>query len=148
MMSLPTNLMPLLETALNTFDILDSPEEEDEFIEKLRFFLDDNLILAALDLVDRDSVILYNTPWKHTKYEVLGTTSTYSVFLGRPDKTSLHTAYCTCPSFAYSVLASDTQYMCKHLLATVLAIRMSKCTKRVVSPNELAGKIMSGLSTT
>ncbi|KAI0810814.1 hypothetical protein BC629DRAFT_1476520 [Irpex lacteus] len=140
-MALPTSITPLLEYALNT-SVLESSEDEDELMEKLRYFFDDNLILAALDLVDRDSVIVYSTPWKYTKYEVLGTTTTYAVSLGPPSKISLGSTYCSCPSFTYAVLMSGIQYTCKHILATTLAVRMSKCVKRAAGPKELASRIM------
>lgn len=102
-----------------------------DYLERLRFLFSENLVLAALDLVDRESgrplitrsrakptgdrlkpiVIKYNTPWGHTQYQVLGSTSTYAVFLGVP-KTKRKTAdYCTCPAFTFSVLLSDSELM-------------------------------------
>ncbi|KAI0344945.1 hypothetical protein BDW22DRAFT_1469316, partial [Trametopsis cervina] len=120
----------------------------DEFIDRLRFFFDDNLLLAALDLVDRDSgtqtsvlylLIRHRTPWGHLQYQVLGTTATYLVF---PGEAHQGLSYCTCPSFTYSVLLSGSQFMCKHLLATVLAERMTKCIDRTLTANDLASTIM------
>ncbi|KAI0930153.1 hypothetical protein AcW1_008910 [Taiwanofungus camphoratus] len=82
-----------------------------ESLEKLRLFLPDTLLVAALDLVDRDSVLKYVTPWGRVQYEVLGSTASYTVF---PDLfypgSSVH-FYCTCPAFAYSVLSSESQLM-------------------------------------
>ncbi|KAJ7287584.1 hypothetical protein C8J57DRAFT_1048648, partial [Mycena rebaudengoi] len=61
-----------------------------------------NLVLAALDLIDRENVIKYVGPAKNSHYEVLGSTATYHVFLDVPGPIS---AYCTCPAFAYLVLS-------------------------------------------
>ncbi|KAI0930152.1 hypothetical protein AcW1_008910 [Taiwanofungus camphoratus] len=113
-----------------------------ESLEKLRLFLPDTLLVAALDLVDRDSVLKYVTPWGRVQYEVLGSTASYTVF---PDLfypgSSVH-FYCTCPAFAYSVLSSESQLMCKHVLATLLAQRLSKCIERPINPNELAAIVV------
>jgi len=110
----------------------------DENWEKLRFFLPDNLILAALDLIDRDNVVKYCAPWGRVQYEVLGSTAMYTVFPQLPSADSDTSAYCTCPSFAYSVLISKSQLMCKHVLATLLAERLQKCVERPVTADELA----------
>nr|VWO99929.1 Uncharacterized protein [Ganoderma boninense] len=111
-----------------------------ESLEKLRFFFPESLLLGALDLIDRDSVILYKTPWGRPQYEVLGSTATYAVFPGLSSATAT-TAYCTCPAYAYSVLLSETQIMCKHVLATLLAMRLSRCVERPVDVDELASMI-------
>ncbi|KZT66372.1 hypothetical protein DAEQUDRAFT_675060, partial [Daedalea quercina L-15889] len=108
-------------------------------LEKLRFLFSDTLLLAALDLIDRESVVKYRTPWGGTQYEVYGSTANYSVFPALPGPSSHEpTLYCTCPAFAYSVLLSQTQIMCKHLLATLLAERLSKCIERNIQANDLA----------
>ncbi|TBU61620.1 hypothetical protein BD310DRAFT_873047 [Dichomitus squalens] len=122
----------------------------DESLEKLRFFFPETLLLGALDLIDRDSgkpstiripyIILYKTPWGRPQYEVLGSTATYIVFPGLPSVATA-TAYCTCPAYAYSVLLSETQIMCKHILATLLALRLSRCVERPVTADELASMI-------
>lgn len=83
----------------------------DDALEKLRFFFPETLLLGALDLIDRDSVIVYNTPWGRSQYEVLGSTATYAVFPGLPSGGGHTLAYCTCPAYAYSVLLSETQLM-------------------------------------
>ncbi|KAI0930154.1 hypothetical protein AcV5_006940 [Taiwanofungus camphoratus] len=87
-------------------------------------------------------VLKYVTPWGRVQYEVLGSTASYTVF---PDLfypgSSVH-FYCTCPAFAYSVLSSESQLMCKHVLATLLAQRLSKCIERPINPNELAAIVV------
>ncbi|KIP03375.1 hypothetical protein PHLGIDRAFT_243133 [Phlebiopsis gigantea 11061_1 CR5-6] len=138
---LPHELLSLLGVALDQHSDVEHTVEEDggqlneEYIDRLKFFFDDNLLLAALDLVDRDNVIKFNTVWGHSKYQVLGSTSTYSVFLGDPENRT--PTYCTCPSFAFSVLLTDAQYMCKHLLAVFLSRRLGRCIERPVNPNDL-----------
>ncbi|EMD37311.1 hypothetical protein CERSUDRAFT_83059 [Gelatoporia subvermispora B] len=113
-------------------------EDMDETWEQLRFFLTDNLILAALDLIDRESVIKYNSPWGRVHYEVLGSTAMYTVFPELPSPDPDNLAYCTCPAFAYSVLISKSQLMCKHVLATLLAERLQKCVERPINADQLA----------
>lgn len=150
---------------------------DEEGLEKLRFLFSDTLLLAALDLVDRENgeppgihirirrvheaypVIKYKTPWGGIQYEVYGSTANYTVFPGlpglSPDAPAAH--YCTCPAFAYSVLLSQNQIMvivfppfptpltgmliflqCKHLLATMVAEKLSKCVERKIQANDLA----------
>jgi len=118
------------------------PDNYDDALEKLRFFFPDTLLIAALDLIDRDSVIKHVTPWGHLSYEVYGLTANYAVF---PDICSSGLgplAYCTCPAYAYSVLLSRSQIMCKHLLATIIAQRLSKCIERPIHSDELAAIIV------
>ncbi|KAI0355708.1 hypothetical protein OH77DRAFT_1454232 [Trametes cingulata] len=118
-----------------------SPETLDDTLEKLRFFFPETLLLGALDLIDRDSVIVYKTPWGRAQYEVLGSTATYAVFPGLPSAKGHALAYCTCPAYAYSVLLSETQLMCKHVLATLLARRLERCIERPINADELASVI-------
>ncbi|KAH9839295.1 uncharacterized protein C8Q71DRAFT_505589 [Rhodofomes roseus] len=113
---------------------------DEDGLEKLRFLFSDTLVLAALDLIDRESVIKYKKPWGGIQYEVYGSTANYTVFPGLPGPSpdNKSSSYCTCPAFAYSVLLSRTQIMCKHLLATLVAERLSKCIERNIQPNDLA----------
>ncbi|KAH9859077.1 hypothetical protein C2E23DRAFT_864816 [Lenzites betulinus] len=113
----------------------------DDSLEKLRFFFPEALLLGALDLIDRDSVIVYKTVWGRPQYEVLGSTATYAVFPGLPSANGHELAYCTCPAYAYSVLLSETQLMCKHVLATLLARRLARCVERPITADELASVI-------
>jgi len=107
----------------------------DEAVEDLQTLLPENLVLAALDLVDREKVIQYITPWGTKIYQVLGSTATYSVCV---DMTVAPIPYyCTCPAFAYAVLLSETHAMCKHVLATCVARRLSQCLDRPVGPDDL-----------
>ncbi|KAI0779352.1 hypothetical protein C8Q74DRAFT_685893 [Fomes fomentarius] len=133
----PSELAVLLGQVLQGL----KPESIDDSLEKLRFFFPETLLLGALDLVDRDSVIEYRTPWGRSQYEVLGSTATYVVYPGLPSAGGYTLAYCTCPAYAYSVLLSETQIMCKHVLATLIAQRISRCIERPVNADELASLI-------
>jgi len=125
----------LIQAAIDSFRSTE-PEDLNEYIDTLRHILPENLLLASLDLVDRDCVIKFKTPWGNDQYRVEGSTSTYHVFPGvSPEPTS----YCTCLAFAYNGLLSNSDSMpCKHLLATMISMRMSKCVDRTVSLKDLA----------
>jgi len=114
----------------------------EEGIDKLRALFPDTTLLAALDLVDRESVLKYRTPWGRCYYEVLGSTATYSIFprLGWSPHTS---CYCTCPAFAFAVLMSESHLMCKHVLAVRLAEQLSKCIERPIDDNDLLARLTS-----
>ncbi|KIM83227.1 hypothetical protein PILCRDRAFT_819463 [Piloderma croceum F 1598] len=115
----------------------------DEAVQILRSLFPDTLILAALDLVDRDSVIKYTAPWGRSHYEVLGSTATYVVFPRLSSSpTPVTSTYCTCPAFTYAVLISDSHLMCKHVLATRLAEQMTRCLTRPISKDDLASIIV------
>lgn len=105
------------------------------------------------------TVIKYKTPWGGIQYEVYGSTANYTVFPGLPGSSpdTPPAFYCTCPAFAYSVLLSQNQIMvntfsapaipltciftylqCKHLLATMVAEKLSKCVERNIQAHDLA----------
>ncbi|KAI0302744.1 hypothetical protein BC826DRAFT_903948, partial [Russula brevipes] len=69
-------------------------------------------------------------------FSVLGSTgSSYAVF------PSLHPScaipfFCPCPAFAYAVLISRWNPQCKHVLATLIARRLSKCVVRETNKDE------------
>jgi len=112
------------------------PQVSDDVLSKLAFIFPENLILAALDLIDRENVIHYWTSWGHSEYEVLGSTATYSVFV---DLRAACMPYsCTCPAFAYSVLMSGTYIMCKHVLATLIGRKLARCIERPCKADDLA----------
>ncbi|KAI9067408.1 hypothetical protein FKP32DRAFT_1588778 [Trametes sanguinea] len=132
-----TTMHTLLDIVLRDL----SQDTLDDSLEKLRFLFPETLLLGALDLIDRDSVIMYKTPWGRAQYEVLGSTATYTVFPGLPSPKGYASAYCTCPAYAYSVLLSETQLMCKHVLATMLGRRLERCIERPIDADELASVI-------
>jgi len=126
------NVYSILQAVLDTVH----PENlSDEAIEKLGVLFSEQLLLAALDLIDRDCVIEYASPWGRSHFSVLGMTGSYAVF------PSLHQScpipfFCTCPAFSYAVLISQSQITCKHVLATLIAQRLSKCVVREMNKDE------------
>lgn len=111
----------------------DTPSEE--LVRKLHCIIPENVILAALDLIDCECVIKYTSPQGYPQYEVLGSTATYSVFLDMA--LAPMPIYCTCPAFSYVVLGSKSHIMCKHILATRLANKLSLVIERPMTPDDL-----------
>ncbi|KAI0256397.1 hypothetical protein BJV78DRAFT_1118074 [Lactifluus subvellereus] len=107
----------------------------DEAVEKLSVLFSEQLLLAALDLIDRDCVVKYISPWGRSHFCVLGMTGSYTVFPSL-HKSCLVPSFCTCPAFAYAVLISHSQITCKHVLATLIAQRLSKCVVREIGKEE------------
>ncbi|KAG8962276.1 hypothetical protein FRC03_004388 [Tulasnella sp. 419] len=142
------DLLLLLHQLLGQIRPRHLPEETVLALHKLL----QNTFIAALDLVDRGHVIRNKTPWGRTTYEVRSASNTrgdsYRVFMAKDitlQNTPMMTAsdgttsasipedslgFCSCPAFAYAVLASKTHVMCKHLLAAHLADRLDKFTDR------------------
>ncbi|TCD64188.1 hypothetical protein EIP91_004464 [Steccherinum ochraceum] len=131
----------MLSAALNPPDVDSEEDDFEEFLEKLRFFFSENLVLAALDLVDRENVIRLSTPWGYSHFEILGSTGSYTVFPGFPSTREPgkydSPPFCTCPAFAYAVLLSKSELMCKHLLAAAIARKLSQCVERTIGKAEL-----------
>ncbi|KAI6157768.1 hypothetical protein BKA82DRAFT_4061113 [Pisolithus tinctorius] len=126
----------IVQTIINSIDM----DNLEEGIDKLRAFIPDTTLVAALDVVDRDRVLRYKTTWGRCHYEVFGSTSThYTVFpqLGFSAKVF---CYCTCPAFAFAVLVSNSHLMCKHVLAVCLAEQLSKCIERTVTDEEFVAR--------
>jgi len=109
----------------------------------------------ALDLTSiSTSVIHYETPWGYSEYEVLGSTTTYTVLVDL--KTAQVPYSCTCPAFTFNVLMSGTHVMvwlyfllkqrscltrnlqCKHVLATLISRAMGLSTRRPAKADDLA----------
>ncbi|KAF8160675.1 hypothetical protein B0H34DRAFT_346284 [Crassisporium funariophilum] len=126
------DLLILAKTVINS---IESDELSDDSLTKLQFIFPESLIIAALDLIDRESVIRYVTPWGHTEYEVIGSTSMYSILLDLDASPIPY--FCTCPAFAYSVLIKETHIMCKHILATLLARKLTLCIDRPTGADQL-----------
>jgi len=126
----------LLQIANAIIDSVGPGNLTDEALLKLQVLFPDTLILAALDLIDRGNIIKYSTSWGYCEYEVVGSTATYSVLLNLP--LILIPYHCTCPAFTSAVLESETYIMCKHVLAARLAQKMSMCSERSATPDDLA----------
>ena len=103
----------------------------DEDIMKLSHLFSENLLVAALDLIDRDRgsspnlfspfentktslsppVICLKLPWVRPFFEVQGSTATYSVQVNLPRRMPV---FCSCPAFAFSVLLSEDHLLVRH----------------------------------
>ncbi|KAI0279479.1 hypothetical protein BGY98DRAFT_968377 [Russula aff. rugulosa BPL654] len=56
--------------------------------------------------------------------------------------------FCTCPAFSYAVLISHSQITCKHVLATLIAQRLSKCVVREMNKHEFVALLTRQISET
>ena len=104
------------------------------------------------------TVIKYISPWGRSHFSVLGMTGSYAVFPSLHQSCSIP-FFCTCPAFSYAVLISRSQItvrassskcirssltrwdssvspQCKHVLATLIAQRLSKCVVREMNKDE------------
>jgi len=126
------NVYSVFQAILETID----PENlSDEAVEKLGVLFSEQLLLASLDLIDRDCVIKYVSPWGRNHFSVLGMTGSYAVFPSLHQSCSIP-FFCTCPAFSYAVLISRSQITCKHVLATLIAQRLSRCVVREMNKAE------------
>jgi len=132
--------MHLLTLAKNVIDSIQLEHNELSYdsLMKLQTIFPENLIISALDLIDRRNVIRHITPWNHTEYQVLGSSSTTYTILLDLDAAPKVPYSCTCPSFISTVLSSETHIMCKHLLATFLARKLSLCIERPTDLDQLS----------
>lgn len=126
-------MLLLLDAVLNE---VEADNLSDDTIEKLSYFFTEELLLAALDLIDRECVIKYITPWGRTHFQVQGSTEVYTVFPSLSNSPTVP-SFCSCPAFSFAVLISDSHLMCKHVLATRLADRLGKCIERHATQDDL-----------
>ncbi|ESK96670.1 zinc finger swim domain-containing protein 7-like [Moniliophthora roreri MCA 2997] len=131
---LPNELIHLADTVVDSLESTQALSEDS--IRRLHATFPDTLILAALDIIDRQNVVKNVSPWGHTNYEVSGSTATYTVHVNL-SVTPL-SSYCNCPTFVYAVLKSGSHAMCKHVLATRLAIKLNLCVEGSHSVDALA----------
>jgi len=110
----------------------------DENAQTLRAIFEDDLLLAALDLVDNKCVLKYTTPWERTFYWIQSTadpsTATHVNFLGEHSMISWS---CECPAFVKHMLLEDDILMCKHILATILAEKMKRTVELDANGSDL-----------
>ncbi|KAJ7132799.1 hypothetical protein C8R43DRAFT_1133362 [Mycena crocata] len=92
------------------------PTVTDPSLLSLQSILPRSLVLAALDLIDRENVLKCIGPARQ-HYELLGSTATYYVYLDLPDPIS---AYCTCPAFTFLVLSSESYLMVGRSIVALL----------------------------
>ncbi|KAG1870562.1 hypothetical protein C8R48DRAFT_596619, partial [Suillus tomentosus] len=82
----------------------------EEGIEMLRSVLPDTTIIVVLNIIDRKGGDQkHKTSWGQHPCEVLGITSTYTVFSHLDVASTAMSNYCTCLSFAYAVLVSENR---------------------------------------
>ncbi|KAJ6657342.1 hypothetical protein lerEdw1_002709 [Lerista edwardsae] len=86
--------------------------------------------VPALDLVDCQAVTRIVSPSGRTVYQVLGSSrKLYQCY------SSCH--FCSCPSFAFSVLRKGDSVVCKHLLAIYLSQAMGTCQELTLPDKQL-----------
>ncbi|KAJ4468134.1 hypothetical protein J3R30DRAFT_1677680 [Lentinula aciculospora] len=138
-MLLHAELLRLADTVIDSLNFDSSKYLTEESLHKLHDLFPDALILAALDLVDQRKITVNVTTWGLVEYEVLGSTATHLVYTGI--QKTLMSSYCTCPAFNFTVLETGRSIMCKHVLATRLAIRLGLCVKQHISLDYLATSV-------
>jgi len=113
---------------------------DEDLLKKLHFFFPEALVLAALDIVDRDGVIRYTSPLQRVQHQVVGTKRNCYVFPNLPvwANSGVNRYFCDCPSFTLSVLSAESNLMCKHLLATYLAETLGRVVERKLGLEEWA----------
>jgi len=133
----PSELLRLADTVIDSLEQdSDSQCFTEDSLHKLQNIFPDAILLAALDLIDQRKVTESSTPWGFTEYEIMGSNATHFVSIGLPR--NLRGSYCTCPAFNFVVLETGQSLMCKHILATRLAVRLDLCVKQQVSLDYLA----------
>lgn len=95
------------------------------------YFVFQQPLVQALDLLDRDSVSHVTCPSGRELYRVQGSGARAYTCLASSN-------YCSCPSFVYGVLVRGESLLCKHMLAVQLARAMGSCKERSVSDEEFA----------
>ncbi|RDB25134.1 Zinc finger SWIM domain-containing protein 7 [Hypsizygus marmoreus] len=130
----------MLRIADAVIDSVQNNELTDDIIQKLYSVFPESVVLGALDLIDRENVIKYTTPYSYPQYEVMGSKETHQVFLDM--EVSPLPFYCSCPAFAYAVLSSGSHMMCKHILASRLANKLSLFIERPMLPEELESMML------
>lgn len=70
-------------------------------------------------------MIKFSTPWNREQYQVLGSTSSYTVFPGHNHSMHKVPPYCSCPAYAYSVLISKSQSMVRGLFVLFRFVYMN-----------------------
>ena len=126
--------------------ILDSDDEmglggqqvlpDEDLLKQLRFFFPEALVLAALDIIDRDggrwfvlqgedqiaemnaTVVRYTSPLQRIQLQVVGTKRNCCVFPSLPVWTNsgVNKYFCDCPAFTLSVLSAEANFMASAIL--------------------------------
>ena len=147
-----TNSALLLETALQLFKVVEEKcsrtgNISDQYLLALRTIFQQQLLLQALELVEQHKVTSYVRhedgeescrSGSRTQSPREGSTARQvCVVKGSSDREYMccwtHLLYCSCPSFVYSVKVRRDAIMCKHLLASCLALALQRCPLITVS---------------
>ncbi|KAK0461334.1 uncharacterized protein EV420DRAFT_194559 [Desarmillaria tabescens] len=128
--------LSILQVADAIIDSVEPTGVTDDALHRLQAVFPDSLILAALDIIDRENIVKYEVNSGHIYYEVAGSTGTHTVNIGL--NLGPTSSFCTCPAYIYAVLLSKTHLMCKHVLAVRLAERIRACVSRPMGQEELA----------
>ncbi|GAA6006054.1 hypothetical protein JCM10207_007327 [Rhodosporidiobolus poonsookiae] len=120
-----------------------SPPIRDSAFSSLSLLVGPQMLLDALDLIDRDKVVRRRLPNGRCIYQVASSTSgTYTVQPSLGVEGSVG-GYCPCAAFSHGVVASGDSTLCKHLLAAALTMGLSTASPRASSQSafvdELAG---------
>ncbi|XP_060703884.1 zinc finger SWIM domain-containing protein 7 isoform X1 [Hemiscyllium ocellatum] len=92
--------------------------------------------LHALELVDRRSVTLIQSPSGRSLYQVEGSSGQVYYCLS-------YCLYCSCPAFMYSVLRRNDNILCKHILAVYLCQAMGVSHQLKVSDKQLTNFLLA-----
>ncbi|KAF7782185.1 hypothetical protein Agabi119p4_1561 [Agaricus bisporus var. burnettii] len=130
-----TSLLEPLKIVDAVINRVQGQDLTDDDLYRLQHAFPEQTVLGALDLIDRGNVLKYTTSWGHTEYEIIGSNGTYLVLLDV--STTGYPYFCSCPAFIHYVLQQKNHVMCKHILATRLANRLSVCVHRQMSPEDL-----------
>uniref|UniRef100_A0A8C3WJJ2 Zinc finger SWIM-type containing 7 n=1 Tax=Catagonus wagneri TaxID=51154 RepID=A0A8C3WJJ2_9CETA len=132
----PATLPAVVEELLSEMAaaVRDGAPISDEHLLSLKFVFGSSAI-QALDLADRQSITLISSPSGRCIYQVLGSSGKTYMCLA-----SCH--YCSCPAFAFSVLQTGDNLLCKHLLAVYLSQAMRTCQQLSVSDKQLTDMLL------
>ncbi|KDE03903.1 hypothetical protein MVLG_05657 [Microbotryum lychnidis-dioicae p1A1 Lamole] len=136
-MTTPTNvaLSTLIASHLAS---IDSTLTDDHLIVLAHLVGSTNLIVDALHLIDTQGVARLNLPNRQSLYQVSGSTKAYTVHT-TPSAASIgRLGFCPCPAFAYSVLKTQQNVLCKHLLAVLICERLDTFVDKQVGLKWLA----------
>ncbi|GAA5989704.1 hypothetical protein JCM11641_002177 [Rhodosporidiobolus odoratus] len=118
-----------------------SPPLSDSALHSLALLLGPNLLLDALDLIDRDQLSRLTPPSATALYQVSSSShSSYTVYphAHLSSNAAVGGAYCPCPAFSRAMFAPrGAPVICKHLLAVLLSLRLSSPLPAPPTPNPL-----------
>ncbi|XP_078539719.1 zinc finger SWIM domain-containing protein 7 isoform X2 [Lissotriton helveticus] len=130
---LPAVAEELLKEVKKAF--LETSQIPDELLLALKFVFGSSA-LYALDLVDQHSVTRVTSPSGRMVFQVLGSSGKlYTCY------SSCH--YCSCPSFAFSVLKRNDSLLCKHVLAIYLSQALGACQERSASDQQMSRLLLA-----